>query len=73
MIAYPLMLTVELEENWDGAEYYGLQRFIVIRLGSHEVKRIEVRFHVYPGDRETLEQYAAEWLAGLDREQEKAP
>ena len=66
MTAYPLTLTVEHEDG-DWSEDYGRQPeygFIVIRLNGHEVKKFELQHHVYPGDREALEQCAADRLAG---------
>jgi hypothetical protein len=71
MTAYPLMLTVELEEScWSddhdswGPEYGS----VVIKINGHVIRKFELRSHVYPGDRETLEQYAADWLASLGKE-----
>jgi hypothetical protein len=63
MTAYPLMLTVELEEGERADGDIAPDR-VVIKLNGHVVRKIPLNRHVYPGDREALEQYAADWLAG---------
>ena len=64
MTAYPLMLTVEHEPSAmpdrDG--------WAVIKLNGREVARIRLRYSSDVGDRDALEQHAADWLASLGEE-----
>jgi len=56
------MLTVEHEDG-DWSEDYGYQPssgYAVIKLNGHAIKKIELRYSSDAGDRDALEQYAAD-------------
>jgi hypothetical protein len=50
----------ESQDDWDPG--YG---FAVIKLNGHVVRKTRLDHHIYPGDRQALEQYAAGWLSSL--------